>query len=643
MPNKQVSREIRSLRTVLNNPALPALIQSLPARELAHLCGRIGISDAMDIMALAPAERLVQALEASVWKTPRPGVSEVLDTRELVEWIWAWLDIGEVFTAERLAVVPDEDLTLYLSQVATVTTAAMWGFERSTEIGDLERIYAPSHDEKGYGPYVVSAKRLEDWETLRGALDAMWSDAPERLLHLFAQLSGDESMLAPQRNRESSNDDVLSARENARECRGYVTAHGARAFLTLARRPLKDLAALSEYDLETRRHLAALAGDPRRDPDTGALGDADNTVAPAPDISPVTALQVALEEAGLLEPPPQRLLLTHEPTSKQLPLVKLLQSLAEKNAVEFDTRSRELAYLGSVLIAGIAIDGSTLKPTEARSAALATCNLGLETLSSHGEPVRIDREPGLVRLFLVGFSVLSTLPARVVESFVQSLQTLKNATSEPAHEWLVEQAEVSVADLSDAVRKGDFEAAREATMALCFVFEPRACRAVVPLLDEIPRLRTGNGAAATWIDSMAALASAAEQLRTLTPKRRRRRPPSNIILNPPLPCWPTNRLSRRLPRRRANRSSQPIREAQKAKKEQKQQRGPSRKPHGPISPPQVHKKHRDEPAFDHSDHEVDHRVAHTQMQVRAPRRQRQQHQQTEPHQHERSHPCRSTR
>jgi hypothetical protein len=490
----------------------------------------------MQIMALAPAERLVQALDASVWRTPRPGLSEVFDARQLVEWIWAWLDIGETFTAERLAAVPDEDLTLYLSQVVTVTTSAMWGFERSTEIGDLERIYAPSHDEMAYGPYVVSARRQEDWEILRGALDAMWSDAPQRLLYLFGQLSGDESMLAPQSNRESSNDDVASARDSARERRGYVTASGARAFLALARSPMTELAALSEYDLETRRHLAGLVADT----DEGAAGDGDEASAPwlAPHsqsteggesaegppgaADKLAALHRALEEAGLLEPAPERLLLTHEATSRELPIVKLLRGLAGKDAAELENRGRELAYLSSVLVAGIAVDGEALGPGEARSAAIATCNLGLETLRSHGERVQIDREPGLVRLFLVGFCVLSALPGSVVESFVRCLQTLKKASSEPLHEWLVEQAEVSVADLTDAVRKGEFEAAREAMMALCFVFEPRACRALVALLDELPRLGTGDGAAVRWIDSLAGIASAAELLRGVAAKRRRR-------------------------------------------------------------------------------------------------------------------------
>jgi Family of unknown function (DUF6178) len=524
MPTKQVSRETRSLRDVLDSPALPALVQSLPVRELVQLCGRIGIGDATHIMALAPAERLVQALEASVWKTPHPGAAEVFDVHELVEWIWAWLEIGEAFTAQRLAVVPDENLLLYLSHLASVTSAAMWGFERSTEIEDLDRIYAPSHDEMTYGPYVVSARRQENWETLRGSLDVMWSDAPERLLHLFAQLVGDESMLAPERDRESSNDDFVSARDGSHERQGYVTANGARAFLAQARSPFDELSALTAYDLETQRHLAGLAKDCRADSGTGCDGVGESVGAEvlAPDASHVMALHTVLEEVGLLEAPPERLLLAHEASSRQLPIVRLLQLLAESEAAQFDARGRELAYLGSVLIAGIAVDGMALSPAAARSAALATCNLGLETLSLRGEQVRIDHEPGLVRLFLVGFSVLSDLPGRVVESFVQRLRALRKAGSEPLHEWLVEQAEVSVADLKAAVGKGDFPAAREATMALCFVFEPRTCQAIVPLLDELPRLAAADGAAATWIDSVAAIASAAKLLRG-PPARRRRR------------------------------------------------------------------------------------------------------------------------
>jgi len=104
---------------------------------LAQICSRVGLSDAAELMALAPARQLVRALDASVWKTPRPGLPEVFDPRELLEWLPVWLEIGDEFTAERLG-----------------------------------------GDDPGGARCPVAT-------------------SPERLLHLFSQLSGDESMLAP--------------------------------------------------------------------------------------------------------------------------------------------------------------------------------------------------------------------------------------------------------------------------------------------------------------------------------------------------------------------------------------------------------------------------------------------------------------
>lgn len=186
----------RSLRPLFHNRALPAYLRTLSPDALAQICSRVGLSDAAELMALAPARQLVRALDASVWKTPRPGLPEVFDPRELLEWLAVWLEIGDEFTAERLGAIPDADLALYFSHLLRVTTVDMWGFERSTEIGDLERIYAPSYHESVYGHYVATAAERTHWETIRAALDALWQHSPERLLHLFSQLSGDESMLA---------------------------------------------------------------------------------------------------------------------------------------------------------------------------------------------------------------------------------------------------------------------------------------------------------------------------------------------------------------------------------------------------------------------------------------------------------------
>ena len=263
------------------------------------------------------------------------------------------------------------------------------------------------------------------------------------------------------------------------------------------------------YDLETARHLAIL-------PDTAAAPE------PSADPAPIAALQTALEEVGLLEPAPGRLLLAHDGASTPSPIVELLRRQAAINPLQFDALARELAYLTSVLIAGIAVDGAALGPAMARDAALATCNLGLEILQSRGEQPRIGGEPGLVRLFLVGFHLLSTLPDKVVECFVERLKALRQTRSDSLHEWLVDQAEGSVADLHEAVIRADFDAAREAMLALCFVFEPQACRAAVPLLDELPRRAAPDESAATWIDSVTAMASVAQLLRSVTARQPRK-------------------------------------------------------------------------------------------------------------------------
>src|SRR5262249_48807192 len=155
--------------------------------------------------------------------------------------------------------------------------------------------YAPSHHESVYGHYVATAVESSHWETVRAALDALWHDAPERLMHLFSQLSGDESMLAPQANRESSNQDFVSQRESARERRGHVTAAGAQAFLALAStRTLEELLVLPKYDLETQRHLSGI-GCADESPD----GHESGPLAEAPPEAEVTALHQDLEAAGL--------------------------------------------------------------------------------------------------------------------------------------------------------------------------------------------------------------------------------------------------------------------------------------------------------------------------------------------------------
>jgi hypothetical protein len=530
----------RSLRTLFHHRALPAYLRSLSPDALAQICSRVGLSDAAELMVLAPPRQLVRALDASVWKTPRPGLSEVFDPRELLEWLAVWLDIGEEFAAERLGAIADADLTLYFSHLLRVTTVDMWGFERSTEIGDLDRIYAPSYHESVYGHYVATAAERSHWETVRAALDALWQHAPERLLHLFSQLRGDESMLAPQSNRESDNRDFASQRETTRERRGHVTAVGAQAFLALANTPLENLLTLSRYDLETSRHLGMLGG-AEDAPDDGPPDAADRASperAVAADEAELTALRTQMEAAGLLEPRGATLLLTHNPTRVPTLLVKRLARLAADDTLAFEARGRELAYLGSVLIAAIALEGETLTAEEAKGAAFATCNLGLELLEKQAVDARIDREPGLLQPFLLGWQTLGHIPARTVQALTRSLARLQASALVAGQLWMLDDAVSNLAEVRAALSRRDYAAAREAALLLTFVLDPHACRAILPLLDELPHLGArqhravpqsrqgiaGQAERPQWIESLADLRTIGGAFRKL----HRRRSPTRV-------------------------------------------------------------------------------------------------------------------
>ena len=61
------------LLTLRNDPALPSLLNTLPAAALARLVERVGLNDAGELMELTPARKLLQALDESVWKSPAPG------------------------------------------------------------------------------------------------------------------------------------------------------------------------------------------------------------------------------------------------------------------------------------------------------------------------------------------------------------------------------------------------------------------------------------------------------------------------------------------------------------------------------------------------------------------------------------------
>ncbi|HKS58643.1 MAG TPA: hypothetical protein VJS12_25360 [Steroidobacteraceae bacterium] len=389
----------RLLQTLQDNPALPALLRNLQPAALARLVERIGLNDAGEVMALTPTRKLLQALDEALWKSPQPGVAEEFDSRELVDWLESWIEIGDGFVADRLAAMHDDYRALCLSHLVSVRIHHTLAFLAipDDEVDRERDTLQPIGTCAFYGPYMVVPVVEDEWEIVRAALDALSTERYDCLMHTLGMLDGAESMLATQERRRQLQIDAAYERERARENIGFVTATGASAFLVyVATARIEELAALSAYDEETRRHLAAFGACESEDPQD------DDEAEESPTIEQMQQLRTALEREDVLIPQ-NTLLLTDQRTHQHHALTQALSEVAETDPQAFERCARELAYLANVLKVGVAVKGEPMSDADARDAAFAACNQGLELARQHGLDVRISREPGLIRLFALGW------------------------------------------------------------------------------------------------------------------------------------------------------------------------------------------------------------------------------------------------
>lgn len=104
--------------------------------------------------------------------------------------------------------------------------------------------------------------------------------------------------------------------------------------------------------------------------------------------------------------------------------------------------------------------------------------------------LHLDIEPGLIRFFLIGWRLLSSMSDRVVEAFRTTYENPETTKWLAPRPWLREEAKTGIRDLQNAVAQRRFGDARDAVIFLSIVFDTTACRAMVPLLDELPRFAT---------------------------------------------------------------------------------------------------------------------------------------------------------
>ncbi|HTE40570.1 MAG TPA: DUF6178 family protein [Steroidobacteraceae bacterium] len=486
MTKTSIVSQSHLLRSLERYPALPALLARLPPRTAAALFQRIGISDAAELMTLVPVDSLLRTLDESIWKKMLPGQAETIDTSELIEWFETWNEIGEEFMLERLEAMSDDYLVLLLSYLVCVESETLCG-----AADDEYFVEADIDDRARFGAFLVRPIDGGHQDTLNNMLNALWLDSPERVILVLDRLATTPDTEDRHRGWTTTLLDVEFDRRSFREAHGYVSHSDAHAFLVYADSLLpQEILDISEYDAHTRRHFDVLArkrsvANPifraEEKHVDGLQEDTGNElVLQSSADNEMSVLLSALRTVELLESNEAPLLLTTSTIAEEPSLMINLCRLAAEDSESFEHRTLELAYLANVLLAAGSADGE-LSDKDAKDAAFSTCCLGYE-LSLDDSAGDLQKDPALIRAFLLGRHAVNLIPQQVVRAFEAAI-----ATTDIEQSWLRGEASLAVRDLRTSIAGRNFVDAREAVILLSIVFDTTTCHAIAPLLDAMPR------------------------------------------------------------------------------------------------------------------------------------------------------------
>ena len=417
------------LAMLLDEPGLSAAVQRLEPRAYDHLVRHVGLEDAAELLALATPAQMAAVLDADLWQAIAPGADEAFDPDRFATWLEVLMELGDVAAAERLAAVPEDVLVYGLSEQVWVLDEdelfrqMVFGGEDPSEAALLDKAFESSlHGE--LDGFLLVSRRPDGWDAVLAALMALADRhalLARRVLERCHRASADaiddaDGLYQVLTEAEELAEDAAASRDERRARAGYVAPAAARAFLRLARGTSAE-ATLGSHarDALTRGYLRDLERYPG--PLTGTE-DAGGTVAPATrrlsallleagvvdevEVTAPTAAEAARTEVEQTEVAPVQL----------TPTGRLRAALAELGAHDpsaWEARTRELAYLANVLLAGATQHGDALRPGTAAEAALAICALAFEGLprGTNGGDDDALREHPADQLFRAGWRLLA--------------------------------------------------------------------------------------------------------------------------------------------------------------------------------------------------------------------------------------------
>jgi hypothetical protein len=493
------------LKTLTDNPALPALVRGLQPPVLKRLIDHVGLHDAGALIALTSTAQLREIFEVSLWESLVPGQAERLRPEKFLEWLDVMLEVGAAFTVQRLIELGDTFVVLNFGPLIEVIDASVMA-EHQLESCHCVMCMMEQRDESFavIGDYIVAGLHQDEWESIRTALVELETEDGDFLSRVLARCCNAPTMRDFAPDGQSLLDDETYEREQRRERSGFVTPQIAALFLKTTRQASREeLIAARDYDDISQRCFEQLAAaDVAAAADLEAAAEGDDDDAPHPDVAPVQLreLEEALVQAAIIGDQQPKLL--QGPQNAREPTLELqahLDRLQITHPAVFAARLRELIFLANVLMAGSWHRGARFTEVEAARAALACANLGLESLLEEQAMRASDRAefidaalgqpPGIVRLFRLGWNLLQALPLRCAHALLDALRS-ESVREQLRHKrWMLDEIESAVndPDILMLIEQGEFEDVADNLVLLRLVLDPRACQCLQLLIADFPR------------------------------------------------------------------------------------------------------------------------------------------------------------
>ncbi len=512
MPKRQLTKaqsSKRLLKTLTDNPALPAFVRRLEPPVLKRLIEHVGLHDAGDLIALTTPEQMRDVLEESLWESLTPGRADRLRPERFLEWLDVMFEAGSAFATQRLIDLGDTFVVLNFAPLIRVVDRTV-GAEH-VEGSCMCVLCQLENDNVSFeviGEHIVTGIHEDEWDIVKTALMELEAEDSEFLYRVLARCSSAPTMRDFEADAHLLLDDETHEREQRRERSGFVTPQMAAVFLKTTRRTAReDLVAQTDYDAIAQRYFdqlaaAAAASAEQRQAEAQA---ADEEPDEAP-IAPVElrALETALAEAEITgDRQPQLLEGPKGSREATLELQARLDRLQLARPDLFGARLGELIFLANVLMAGSWYQGARFTEAEAAKAALACANLGMLHVleaDSNGRPTSaldradsieqmLENRPGIVRLFQVGWHLIQALPMHVARTLLDVLRSEHVREQLRRKRWILDEIEsaVSEPDLLDLIEDGDFEDVGDNLVLLGLVLDPRACQCLRTLISDFPR------------------------------------------------------------------------------------------------------------------------------------------------------------